>query len=265
RHCVFAANGSAIFSSPSLLQQQLEAFIQTASIQAFAILNLPFIFLLIGVFLVVQWLHQRPFHTLISADRSIHLRRLMAGFVAWFLLLAIPTAIDYLLFPQNYIFTFDSSQWFVLLPIALILTPLQTSSEEFFFRGYLLQGLGLLTRQPLILILVTNVLFMVLHLANPEVQRGFVWLALYYFSLGAFLTLFTLKDDRLELALGIHAANNLFVVLFFNAKDSALPTPSVWTVNDAGDPRFSLLLLLVQMGVFYFVFFGRHRKPASVS
>ncbi|NJO43340.1 MAG: hypothetical protein HC865_22815 [Cyanobacteria bacterium RU_5_0] len=39
----FAANGSAIFSSPSLLQQQLEAFIQTASIQAFAILNLPFI------------------------------------------------------------------------------------------------------------------------------------------------------------------------------------------------------------------------------
>jgi membrane protease YdiL (CAAX protease family) len=171
----------------------------------------------------------------------------------------IPLPVDYLLNSQNYVFAFNPAQWFLVFPIALILTPIQISAEEFFFRGYLLQGLGLLTRQRFVLIIVSSLLFAVPHFANPEMQRGAVWLALLYFAFGVFLTVITLKDNRLELALGVHAANNLRF-LFISTKDSALPAPAIWIVNDPGDPRLDLVFFLIQSAIFYYVFFGRQKS-----
>ena len=248
--------------SYDLLQQELERqvtiFLTTPSIASYVITNIPFLFWGLGIFLGVKWLHDRPFRTLISADRSIRWRRLFAGFGVWGLIIVITVVLDYALDSPNYKWVFNPSQWLLLVPFALILTPIQTSVEEFFFRGYLLQGLGLLTRQRFVLILINAVLFMLPHLANPEMQRGPV-LALHYFAFGVFLVLLTLKDDRLELALGVHAANNL-QILFFNTRDSALPAPSIWQIQDTGDPAIGLVFFILQCAVFYSVFFGR-RKP----
>lgn len=240
-------------------QQQIQQFMTTPSVGAYITVNIPSIFFCLGIFLVVIWLHRRPFPTLISADGSVNYNRLFKGFFVWVLVSVIPIPIDYFLNSQNYVFTFNPTQWFLLLPIALILTPIQTSAEEFFFRGYLLQGLGLITRQSFVLMIVSSLLFAVPHFANPEMQRGAVWLALIYLGFGVFLALITLKDNRLELALGVHAANNLRF-LFFNTKDSALPAPAMWMLNDPGDPRLDLILFLVQSAIFYYVFFGRRRS-----
>ncbi|NJN87112.1 MAG: CPBP family intramembrane metalloprotease [Leptolyngbyaceae cyanobacterium SL_7_1] len=146
--------------------------------------------------------------------------------------------------------------------MALILTPLQTSAEEFFFRAYVLQGLGLITRHPFLLILLSSLLFAVPHFGNPEMQRSALWLGLSYLAIGAFLTLITLKDNRLELALGVHAANNLFVALFVNTKDSALPAPSLFILKDVGDPRLSFSLFLLSAAIYYFLFFGKRPSPS---
>jgi uncharacterized protein len=240
-------------------QQQIQQFMSTPSVGAYIAVNIPFIFFCLGIFLVVIALHRRPFLTLISANRSINFNHLFKGFFVWVIVSMIPIPIDYFFNSQNYVFTFNPNQWFLLLPIALILTPIQTSAEEFFFRGYLLQGLGLITRQPFVLLIVSSLLFAVPHFWNPEMQRGAVWLALIYLAFGVFLALITLKDNRLELALGVHAANNLRF-LFFNTKDSALPAPAIWMLNDPGDPRLDLVLFLVQSAIFYYVFFGRRRS-----
>ena len=241
------------------LQQQLQQFMTTPSVGAYITVNIPSIFFCLGIVLVVIGLHRRSFRTLISADGSINFKHLFNGFLVWVIVSMIPIPIDYFLNPQNYVFTFNPTQWFLLLPIALILTPIQTSAEEFFFRGYLLQGLGLITRQSFVLMIVSSLLFAVPHFANPEMQRGPVWLALIYLAFGVFLALITLKDNRLELALAVHAANNLRFLLF-NTKDSALPAPAVWMINDPGDPRLDLVLFLVQSAIFYYVFFGRRRS-----
>lgn len=241
------------------LQQQIQQFMTTPSVGAYITVNIPSIFFCLGIFLVVIGLHRRSFRTIISADGSINYSHLFKGFFVWVIVSMIPIPIDYFFNSQNYVFNFNPTQWFLLLPIALVLTPIQTSAEEFFFRGYLLQGLGLITRQSLVLMIVSSVLFAVPHFANPEMQRGAVWLALIYLAFGVFLALITLKDNRLELALGVHAANNLRF-LFFNTKDSALPIPAIWMINDPGDPRLDLILFLVQAAIFYYVFFGRRRS-----
>ena len=147
----------------------------------------------------------------------------------------------------------------MFLPAAVILTPIQTSAEELLFRGYFLQGLGILTRKKWILIIISGVIFAVPHFLNPEMKQGFLLLALYYFSFGAILAWITLKSNRLEFALGIHAANNLFTVLFANYTDSALPSPSVFTATVL-DPVFNLVSFLLGMGALWLLLFKLYPK-----
>lgn len=238
--------------------EQVNGFLKSASVESFITLNLASIFFAFGIFIAVKWLHKRKFRSLISADATINFQRIIAGFGVWFLMQAILVGLGLIFDANNYEFTFNPSQWFPLLISALILTPIQTSSEELFFRGYLLQALSHITRNRLVLIFVTSLLFMLPHLFNPEMQRG-AWIVLFYFGFGALTALITLKDNRLELALGVHAANNLSF-LFVTTKDSVLAAPAMWTAKDTGDPRLEVLMFLLQSIVFYYIFFGRRKK-----
>jgi uncharacterized protein len=238
--------------------EQVSTFLKSASVETFITLNLAFIFFAVGIFIAVKWLHKRKFRSLISADSTVNFQRILAGFGVWFLIQALLVATGIIFDAKNYEFTFNPSQWFALLISALILTPIQTSSEELFFRGYLLQAFSHITRNRLVLIFLTSILFMLPHLFNPEMQRG-AWIALFYFGFGALTALITLKDNRLELALGVHAANNLSF-LFVTTKDSVLAVPAMWTAKDTGDPRLEVLMFLLQSLIFYYIFFGRRKK-----
>jgi membrane protease YdiL (CAAX protease family) len=169
------------------------------------------------------------------------------------------TSVEYGFSPDSFTWNFHPLQWLIFLPVALILTPIQTSAEEFLFRSYFMQGLSLWIRQPVILAIAVSLPFALVHFGNPEMSRGALWIGLTYFALAVFLALITLQDDRLELALGVHAANNLFIVLLVNTKDSALQSPSILLQTIPTDPRITLVALLVMIGVFYGIFVGRKR------
>ncbi|MEM7581533.1 MAG: lysostaphin resistance A-like protein [Mastigocoleus sp.] len=239
----------------ALLQQQLEEFLKTRSTINYVIHNIGFIFFLVGIFLTVKLLHGRKFLSLVNPEGKISSIRFFTGFGIWFLMGVLVTGLGILLEPENIEFAFQPVQWFSLVACALILTPIQTSTEELFFRGYAIQGLSLITKQPFLLIVFSGLLFMFPHLSNPEVERGAIWLALYYFSFGVFCSLITIKDNRLELALGIHAANNLFHI-FISTRDSALPVPSIWFIKQPGDPKWTLMWFLGECAIFYLIVFG---------
>ena len=82
-------------------------------------------------------------------------------------------------------------------------------------------------------------------------------LTIFYFAIGLFLAIITVKDNTLELALGIHAANNLFTVLVANPANSAIPSPSIFTYQL--NAVYNSLSFFVMAGIFYAVFF-RSRK-----
>lgn len=262
------AGGLLIFNfinqglSQEELVKQIETLMRTPSIQVYLIINIQFIFFLIGIFFTIKFIHQRKFLTLVGADAKIRWQRFFQGFGLWFFMNVILFGIGYLLNPNNLELTFQPQIWFILLVSALILTPIQTSTEELFFRGYILQGLGLITKQPLVLMIINGVLFMVPHLGNPEVERGFLWMALTYFSFGVFASLLTLKDNRLELALGVHAANNLFFI-FASTKDSAISVPAIWLIKETAEPQWSLLWFLLECSLFYFIIFGLRRSKQN--
>ncbi|MBD1913466.1 MULTISPECIES: type II CAAX endopeptidase family protein [unclassified Leptolyngbya] len=239
--------------------------LDSSYINFFVSTSIPFIFLLAILILAVKWLHQRKFYSLVNPNSSIDTGRLFLGLSIWGLQLLILTFLDVILHPEGYIYTFDVGQWSLLLPLALFLMPIQTSVEEFLFRGYIMQGLSLITRNKFILILITSFIFALPHFSNPEMQRGFIWSALTYFAYGVFFAFITLKDSGLELALGVHCINNLFVFLVANTSDSALPSPAVFTFVGAIDPRADFFFLLIQAVIFCaIVFKGVPRNFESV-
>jgi uncharacterized protein len=248
----------------SEVPRQIETFFKSASVESFIAINLGFIFFALGIFLAVKLLHKRPIFSLVNAESKINFKRLLAGFGVWFLMQGILIAIALISEPQNFKFTFNPAEWFPLLFAALILTPIQTSSEELFFRGYLIQGLSCLTKNKYLLIIITSFLFMLPHLLNPEVAREPVLMAMYYFSIGAIAAFMTIKDNRLELALGIHAANNLISFLLITTEDSVIHTNAVWTAKETGNVGIELVILLIQSAIFYYIFFGRSQKNIDV-
>ena len=144
----------------------------------------------------------------------------------------------------------------ILAAIAIVLIPLQTSFEEYFFRGYLMQGLGALCKNKWVPLIITSTLFGLLHIANPEIEKLGYILLVHYIGTGFFLGIITLMDDGLELALGFHAANNLFTALLVTADWTAFQTHSV--LRDVSDPDignfeiFASVLILYPILIFIF-------------
>ena len=225
----------------------------------FILLMFSFVAFLLGITIAVRFVHRRPLRSLVTPAPRIDWRRLGQGFAIWIALVALIALVEAVLFPDRYQLTFQAARFLPFVPLALLLLPLQTTAEELLFRGYVLQGFGRLTRNWFILAFLSGFLFMLPHLANPEVSAGPALLALFYFSLGAFLALITLKDNGLELALGAHAGNNLFTALLVNYEGGALTTPAILTATEL-DPLFNLVASLVAMAVFYWLVFARRRK-----
>ena len=237
--------------SPEDLIAGLGSFFTTASVEGFIGNNIPFLFGILGLAIILPLLHKRPMLTLLGADKKLQWQPLLESCGLWLAIVAGVTALFYVLAPSEFDFTFTWQSWLPLLLVTLPLTFLQVTCEELFFRGYLLQGLGLVIRSKVVLASVAALPFALVHFSNPEMQRGLGWMALYYFIFGVLTGWITLKRDRLEPALGFHLANNYFGILVVSSTDSVLPVPSIFTVDADGSAMFSVLLFLAEAALFY--------------
>jgi membrane protease YdiL (CAAX protease family) len=233
-------------------------------VQGFLVFNINFLIILAGIVLAVALIHRRSPRTLVTPRNRIDLKRVAQGFGAWFLIMCGFALVSFLLDPSIYWSGPDPAAFIPFALVALILTPIQTTTEELFFRGYLMQAASLISKNPLFLIIASGLPFMLVHLGNPEVGADFVTVVLYYFAVGAFFALISLKDGTTELAIGIHAANNLFIALVLNFSGSAFEgTPSLFYATSF-DPVSELITFLVWCVLFYVLIFSTLKRRHSV-
>jgi membrane protease YdiL (CAAX protease family) len=206
--------------------------------------------------LAVRFIHARSLKTLVTAAPRIRWMRLLTGAGVWFVLAALVAITEASLYPGRYVLTFQPAVLAVYAIVAVILIPIQTSAEELFFRGYLLQWMGLRLKNKLLLSFINGALFFLPHIANPEMSVNGVLMGLGYFAFGFFAALITLQDNGMELALGMHAANNLFSALFANYTITALVSPSLFTIQTL-DAAYGLISTTIGLILFYVIFFVR--------
>ncbi len=114
--------------------------------------------------------------------------------------------------------------------------------------------MGLRLKNKWILAFLNGVLFFLPHTANPEMAVDSLLVGLGYFVIGFVFALLTVQDNGMELALGMHAANNLFAALFANYTITALPSPSLFTIQKL-DPVYGLVSLIVGAILFFIIYF----------
>ncbi len=190
---------------------------------------LPFSGILFAIYLCIKKIHKMDFKGLISTDGHLDLKRLGFGFSLWFILSFLSFFLDYSIHEDQYVFQFEWVNFLPLLIISLLLIPIQTSSEEILVRSYLMQILGVATNKRWVPIVTTSTLFGLLHLANPEMDHfGALTILPMYIGSGILFAICTVLDDRLELALGMHAANNVFIALFVTNQNSVFQTHALF-------------------------------------
>jgi uncharacterized protein len=206
----------------------------------FLLALLMFVGAFLALWLAVRYIHGRPLHSLVNGYGKVRWSRFFYGLGLWTLFGVVIEASNYMMDPTIYHFQFEPTAFLVLAVIALVLIPIQTSFEELFVRGYLMQGIGLATRSRVVAVLLSSLLFMSLHLMNPEIGKfGLEIMVAYYFVVAVFLASITLLDQGLELAMGIHASTNLFGSLFVTFEGSALQTPALFRLDE---PNAGLML-----------------------
>lgn len=229
-------------------------------VRQYLAVNASMIMLLLGVLIVHIFLHQRPLRALVTTRKAISWGRMFQGGAVWVAIMIFGVLLEAALFPGAYVWSFEFQSWFYFLLLAMLLTPLQCAAEELFFRGYFLQAMGRIFHQPLVPAALSGILFAIPHLLNPEaVVHGMVIMAVLYFVMGLLLALVALRDAGLELSIGLHTANNFFLVMICGYKDSPLPASSIFT-SVTFDPVTSLVFLVAGGLVFYGWIFHRARQ-----
>jgi len=206
------------------------------------LLLLSFVFALGGIILAVKKIQNQLFIEIITARPKIDWRRIFFSFLIWVVFSVATTLYAYYAAPANYKVQFNEVEFLILCFIAIPLIPVQTTVEELVFRGYLMQGFGLLAKNRWFPLLMTSLIFGCMHLLNPEVQEMGPIISLYYVGTGLCLGIMTLMDDGTELALGFHAANNLTAALLITSDWSVLQTPAI--LKEITKPSAGLDVLL---------------------
>ncbi|MFN8242152.1 MAG: CPBP family intramembrane glutamic endopeptidase [Bacteroidales bacterium] len=205
----------------------------------------PFAAGLVAFFLLIKPLHGRTVAQVFNGTGTIRWSRILTAAFVWLMFSIIFLVASTILQPDNFRINNTGPTLVLLVIITLVLIPFQAGFEEVIFRGYLLQALSIpgmkkpktaffkaiygLYSGMLFPLLITSILFGILHSWNPEVKAyGFFTMMPQYVMFGLLFGILTVLDDGIEIAVGTHAANNAFLSIMVTNSSSALQTPAVF-------------------------------------
>jgi membrane protease YdiL (CAAX protease family) len=219
---------------------------------------LSFAFALGALYLVIKYFHRQTFLSVTTSRSKVDWSRVFFSFGIWAAFTIVSTFAMYYIEPKEMIWYFKPVPFLILFIISVVMIPIQTSTEEYVFRGYLMQGFGNLAKNRWFPLLMTSVIFGGMHYFNPEVEKMGNLIMVYYIGTGLFLGIITLMDEGMELALGFHAANNLIGALLVTSDWTVLQTNSIF--KDISDPSVGFDILLPVVVVFPIVLYIFSKK-----
>jgi len=230
-----------VYQSMSEIPNNLSLFINLS----------PFILLLGLLFLLVRVLHKRSVLSLTTSRNEVDYKKILFSFGLIVLMTITAFAISYSMDNSAILWNFNPMKFAVLFLISLLLFPFQIGFEEYLFRGYLMQQIGIIAKNRWFPLLVTSVMFGVFHSANPEVAKMGYGVMVFYIGTGFFLGIMTLMDESLELALGFHLGNNLMAALLITSDFSAIHTDAVFKYSGVEKPVDMLNEMIVSIAIVY--------------
>jgi len=216
------------------------------------IINLiPFAFLLGLLFLLVYTINSRSVLSLTTSRNKVDFKRIFFSFGLIVFISIAGFLVSYFVDNSNIVWNFKPVNFFILLFISLILFPFQIGLEEYLFRGYFMQQIGIAVRNRWFPLLSTSIVFGLLHTANPEVAEMGFGVMTFYIGTGLLLGIMTLMDEGMELALGFHFGNNLMASLLVTSEFSALQTDALFKYSGVENTSGTLTEMIISIAITY--------------
>jgi uncharacterized protein len=212
----------------------------------------------------------RPFLSLVSAESRLRFDRCGLGAGLWLavslLWLTGGSLVQAMTTSSRSVTSLGHLSWphgtlLITTALCLALIPLQAAGEELVFRGWLTQTLGQFLRSRPLLLLIVAAVF---ALAHGSLHGRYAFPFYLVMSLG--LSLLTLWDERLELAIGIHTAQNVIAVIG-GAIFAASAGQSTVLFNAIQVPWWSALVPAAQFFIVYLIvaWLERHRSRTAAA
>lgn len=231
--------------------------------------NPMFLLVLVGIsygiyfllfYLCIKFIHKKRFMALINVGKHIKWSRILKGAGLWVLIMGLFTILSMFNQTGNITFHFQLNSFIILLILSLIVFPIQASFEEIFFRGYLMQGIGLLAKKPIVPLILTSLIFGLIHFYNGTSAVMSFSIVISACILGLMLGIIVLGENGLETAMGAHIANNMYVALVLNSTDSGLGNlPSLMTVQST-DPFSGIPILIIMASLMLILIFWNKKE-----
>lgn len=189
----------------------------------------PFIAGLAAFILLVKPLNNRTFKNTINGTGKIRWNRFFISAIIWLLLSAAYLFVYIKVDPANFSINNKTTSLIMLSVVSLLFIPFQAAFEEVLFRGYFMQGFATMLRNRWFPLIMTSLLFGLMHAFNPEVKEyGFLTMIPQYILFGLIFGIITILDDGIEAAMGAHTANNIFLCIMVTNESSALQTSALY-------------------------------------
>ena len=125
-----------------------------------------FVIALFAIILVVKYFHNQTFLSVTTSRKKVDWKRILFSFFLWAIFTVASTMIMFYANPEAFVLNFKPIPFLILATIGILMIPIQTSTEEYVFRGYLMQGfaVGLSQRKFIIGVVYTFLIILVYKL-----------------------------------------------------------------------------------------------------
>jgi membrane protease YdiL (CAAX protease family) len=213
--------------------------------------------------LITPKLMGMPVRTAFTYTPTFRWKFVWLGMWTWGLLLICETVVKMVTSVNRLEVTFRPETFLPTLLVSLILLPIQTASEEMLFRGVLSQNLSRHIRQPIVVAMLSSVLFGAAHLMNPEALSRPIISLLAYSAVGFGWGWVTHKSGGLELAIGAHTINNFYGLFVVGYRNSAITGSSIWMLPNIN--MVESMILSVIMAMIWVVMLGGALRDREVT
>lgn len=233
-----------------------------------AVAFIPFLCMGLGLWASLKFIVRMPLQMFTTDSERFRWRLAFCSLGITFICGFCFELIGYLVNPEGYMlkFTVNWGARLLSLPLLLVLIPMQTSCEELLFRclpvrmvfGRLPSSWG----DRALLCLLSSILFVLPHLANPELLATTTPFAVltYYALFGLLAMASAVLTGGFEVALGVHAANNLFASLVCGYPESPLPGIPLMTNLNTVNSWIGCLQLLLTFALIGGILHAARRK-----
>jgi membrane protease YdiL (CAAX protease family) len=100
---------------------------------------LSFAVAMVGFYFVITLFHKQTFISVTTSRKKVDWKRILFSFTLWSIFTIVSTVYSYYSSPENFVINFQPIPFVILFFISIVFIPIQTSTEEYVFRGYLMQ------------------------------------------------------------------------------------------------------------------------------